>query len=323
MQNKALFFGLTILLVSACPERHDDGQPNESDMTCDTDANCFNGFYCKNSICVADEPVDLGNGQDAGPNDTGNTGAVDAGPPDYPIETSDAFTVAINTPTSQSTAYTWEEIAFAGVVTVVTGTSADIDVTVTSSIDGELDSTFERDTGAVTATATLSEGNHTLQLRATRGDDAASTIVYITVCGYEMEENFDTEPDEAIWKRFDSAVYVEDGWIDMTNNQTSTWGKFFNVSQRVQPNNLDVQFKIYTGPLDAGADGFSMTIIDTPDVTSLEKILNCFTGLGNHLAPLRSTCELSVEELAPLQAFSIEFDTYANGFMCQASVNPY
>ena len=101
----------------------------------------------------------------------------------------------------------------------------------------------------------------------------------------KWRKNFDTEPDEAIWKRFDSAVYVEDGWIDMTNNQTSTWGKFFNVSQRVQPNNLDVQFKIYTGPLDAGADGFSMTIIDTPDVTSLEKILNCFTGLGNHLAP--------------------------------------
>jgi hypothetical protein len=269
-----------------------------------TDENCFNGQHCEEGMCVPDE--DEVSGSEDG-------GAVTNNAP---------FNIEFLTPESQSTAYTWDTLSFTGTLTVNEGDAEGIVVSLSSSIDGSIASSLDASTGAVTAETQLSEGNHTLTLKAQRNDEIATAVIHMTLCGYQLDEDFTEEPDADIWRRFDSAVYVEDGWIDMTNNQISTWGQFFNVAQQTQPGDLDLSFRIYTGPLDAGADGFSMTIIDTPTVDSLEKILQCFTGLGNHFSPGRQTCEMTVEELAAVQTFSIEFDTYANGFACAASVNP-
>ena len=148
----------------------------------------------------------------------------DAGPGDEPNENSE-FGVTFSTPNDRSTARTWETLTISGTVTSDTDSLEGIEVILTSSLDGTIDGTFNTETGLFVAEATLTEGNHALTLEAQRGDDRSSATVNITLCSYQFDEDFSEEPDPEIWRKFDSAVYIEDGWIDMTNNQTSTWGK--------------------------------------------------------------------------------------------------
>ena len=321
--NRYFVIPFALLVFTACPKE------GPSAVSCTDNSECLNGQSCIDNLCVADDgqTTCLTDAQCLNEQACVNgfcealVSNTDAGPEDQPNTNAD-FGITFSTPNDRSTARTWDTVSIKGTVTADTDDLVDLEVSLTSSLDGTIDGAFNVETGIFSAEASLTEGNHAITLEAQRGDDRVSDTINITVCGYQFDEDFSEEPDPEVWRKFDSAIYVEDGWIDMTNNQTSTWGKFFNVAQTVQPGNLDVQFRIYTGQLEEGADGFSMNIIDTPDVASLEKILNCFTGLGNHISPLRDSCELSVEELGALQAFSIEFDTYPNGFQCAASVNP-
>ena len=305
---------LLCLALAACTDPITPGNPGtssdgetstdagDSRMTCLSDANCFNGFHCAAGFCVPDDVNTVP--------DAGTVADHDAG-------TQTTFFVAeIITPRQGGTAYEWDSIVFNG---VVSGDTVGVSAKFHSSVDGDLDTTFAN--GEVNATAQLSEGNHIITLRAERNGQVSTDTILISVCTYAMQQDFSTPPNPDVWRSFGSALYVADGWIDMTNNQLSTYGQFFNVSERVPPSDLDMRFRIYTGPLDAGADGFSMTIMDAPDVETLEDVLNCMSGLGNHFSPLLTGCELSVEELVAVQTFSIEFDTYANGFLCSASMN--
>ena len=202
------------------------------------------------------------------------------------------------------------------------GDTTDLRVTLSSSIDGDLEVTFDASTGLVSGQVTLSSGNHLLKLLAVRGEESDVAGVNITVCDYEIDEDFSTPPDSTNWRIFGDAMHVADGYLEMTNNQPNKHGKIYNIAQRVNPGALEASFKVYTGPNDAnGADGFTMTIVDAPSFTALEKILGCSGGMGNAFSPNMPDCTMTVDELAATNSFTIEFDTFPNGWLCNHPQN--
>ena len=195
-------------------------------------------------------------------------------------------------------------------------------MTLSSSIDGDLEVTFDASTGLVSGQVTLSSGNHLLKLLAVRGEESDVAGVNITVCDYEIDEDFSTPPDSTNWRIFGDAMHVADGYLEMTNNQPNKYGKIYNIAQRVNPGALEASFKVYTGPNDAnGADGFTMTIVDAPSFTALEKILGCSGGMGNAFSPNMPDCTMTVDELAATNSFTIRFDTFPNGWLCNHPQN--
>jgi hypothetical protein len=258
---------------------------------------------------------------DGGDNGDGGTGVVDAGP----IAT---ILVDITGPSDKSTAFFEDTISLAGSVSVTEGDLADVTVLFTVEQDPsmamEVVTEFSSVTGVATGSTMLSEGTHKIILTATRGEETVTSEIHVTVCGYAMTADFDEPLDTDEWRIYGGAQQINEsggGWLEMTNNQMNTRGKIFNIAQTVTPGSLSASFKIYTGPNDAnGADGFSLYIVDALSVEDLENVLDCSGGIGNAFT-VSAPCVMSLEDLAARNTFAIEFDTFANGYLCGTPQN--
>ena len=299
---KFMFPLWVILSLIGCPDPEGPTSAKDAapaDTTCMIDEECFNGQHCEDGICVADN-------HETNTNDAGIT-----------TVSSDLINIQFTAPTDRSTAYRWDTITITGAVTTTDGNTEGLTVSLASSLDGPLDVTFDATTGTVNGSISLSEGNHLLKLLVERGEESDVDGVNMTICDYEMNEDFTDAPDPTNWRIFGDAMHVSEGYIEMTNNQQNKYGKIYNIAQRVNPGALETSFKVYTGPNDAnGADGFTMTIVDAPSFTELEKILNCSGGMGNAFSINMAGCTMTAEELAIINTFTIEFDTFPNGWLC-------
>ena len=307
-----LFFALSLGVFSACPENSDGTADNEPQVTedeetsCSFDEQCFNGQTCYEGDCIDDDLVPVA--------------VLDAG--SLPPTNSSAIEVVFLAPADRSTAYAYEAVELSGTVLVVDGDAEGLVVSFTSSLDGALETAYDADNGEASATVALSPGTHTLTLTGSRGAENTSATVSITVCDYLINEDFADALNPDDWKVYGDAQRMADGYLEMTNNQNNRYGKIYYVAQTVNAGSLTAHFKIYTGPNDAtGADGFSVTIVDALSVADLEKTLSCMGGIGNAFTLAAETCNSTAEELMTKNTFSIEFDTFANGFFCNTPQN--
>ena len=172
---------------------------------------------------------------------------------------------------------------------------AGVDVAWTSNVDGLLGAT-PTDAGGEAAIdwdgALRTEGEHRVDVIAT---DA---------CGQAMEHSFEVcqnagydvdNLDLDTWQITGNATYdTTNGWVQLTTPDWNQQGSAFQVSQTVQSDDVEISFSFYVGDADGGADGFSVTAIDTTRLTSYEGTNGGSIGYGG------------------LPGWSIEVDTYDN-----------
>jgi hypothetical protein len=108
--------------------------------------------------------------------------------------------------------------------------------------------------------------------------------------GYDVD-NLDLDT----WQITGNATYdTTNGWVQLTTPDWNQQGSAFQVSQTVQSDDVEISFSFYVGDADGGADGFSVTAIDTTRLTSYEGTNGGSIGYGG------------------LPGWSIEVDTYDN-----------
>lgn len=201
-------------------------------------------------------------------------------------------------------------VELAGVATDTLAMPGEMVATWTSDKDGLLGTSKPDAAGVVKWTASkLSAGKHLIQLEAKNPQGvAAADTVAIGVCAWASPESFDTKLDGAKWKIYGDAAWDPGGWLEMTGNAQSKFGKIWNIADHVQPGDVQISFKIQTGGgINGGADGFALSVIDTKTVAELEAILSkagdggCLGyGVSGDCGPLK------------ISAFHLEIDTFQN-----------
>lgn len=308
------FCWLGLFLLGACATAAEPGEQLERG-TCDTDFDCGVTERCEAGMCVSTIEAGESNAV-TDPTDSTDETAEDTSVPEEPV-----LQAAISSPASLSAVFSDENVVIAGSFSVSDGDLTHLTAEFSSSIDGPLASTFSTTTGVVSSNDRLSVGNHRLTLRVTRGDLSVEATVDVSICGPLMEEDFDVLLDDQEWRVYGDAMQTPSGWLEMTNNQAFHYGKIFNVAQKINPGNLSASFRIYTGPYESGADGFSLFIVNADNVDHLEKILACSGGIGPQFSINRENCDMEEAELFAQETFAVEFDTYANGIDCGTPQN--
>lgn len=134
-------------------------------------------------------------------------------------------------------------------------------------------------------------GTHTLTLTATDACGETATVE-TTVCqnaGY-TEETLDLET----WTFSGQANWdAENGWVELTDTRRYISGTAFQTSQTVDATNVSIEFAFFVSG-GSGADGMSLTAIDTTRMTSYVGDVGGGNGYGG------------------LPGWSIEVDTWYN-----------
>jgi hypothetical protein len=219
-------------------------------------------------------------------------------------------TAKITTPLPGAVVELGKPVELAGIVSDSLAPPADLLATWTSDKDGLIGTSKPDAAGVVKWTAAkLSPGKHLIQLEAKNPQGvAAADAVALGICAWASPESFDTKLDGAKWKIYGDASWDPGGWLEMTGNAQSKFGKIWNVVDYVQPGDVQISFQIQTGGgMNGGADGFALSVIDAKDVAELEGILaKAGNGgcLGYGVAGGCGTLQIS--------AFHLEIDTFAN-----------
>lgn len=201
-------------------------------------------------------------------------------------------------------------VELSGVATDTLAKPGELVATWTSDKDGLLGTSKPDAAGVVKWTASkLSAGKHLIQLEAKNPQGISATdTVALGVCAWASPESFDTKLDGAKWKIYGDASWDPGGWLEMTGNAQSKFGKIWNIADYVQPGDVQISFQIQTGGgMNGGADGFALSVIDTKNVTELEAILDKAGNggcLGYGVAGGCGSLKIS--------AFHLEIDTFQN-----------
>lgn len=203
---------------------------------------------------------------------------------------------------------THEEVLEAGSVSLEVQVSDDVDdpsglqVTWTSNVDGVVGTATPDTTGyAVTSwDAARTEGNHDLSASVT---DACgnTTTTDVGVCqqgGYEVDEL-----DIDAWHFEGSATWDDvSDWLQLTDALDNQAGSAFEIASAVSAGDVNIEFAFYVSG-GSGADGMSLTALDTSRMTTFLGPTGCGLGYGS------AGCTTG----AGLPGWSIEVDTYDNG----------
>ncbi|MFM2161372.1 MAG: hypothetical protein RLZZ383_884 [Pseudomonadota bacterium] len=163
---------------------------------------------------------------------------------------------------------------------------------------------------------TLSPGQHTLNVRANADDGRVATLdLYVGICQWPPLESFDASAPPVGWTAYGAAYLEPAGWLEITGNTYNRRGAYFRTGARVNPGDVRIVFDIATGGGDSlgnsGADGYALSVVDVPDVPTLEAWINS-TAAGGCLG-YGSVPPCSGAPGNPVNAFHIEFDTWYNG----------
>jgi hypothetical protein len=156
-------------------------------------------------------------------------------------------------------------------------------VTFKSDLAGELWSgTPEADGTTAFTTDALGPGEHkvTLTVSSPSGKSATDSVK-VGICTTGEPETFDAPLTGAPWKSYGDAFWDPGGWLDMTGNVGDKQGAIFDITNKINPGDVTISFKIQTGPnVGNGADGFAMTVYDAEDATELEALIDVAHGGG-------------------------------------------
>jgi hypothetical protein len=180
-----------------------------------------------------------------------------------------------------------------------------------SDLDGELPGPIVDPANGqfVWTTGGLTPGVHTLTLTArTPAGEEATAEVEVQICDYEPAFTFDAGIGTGDWRLYGDAYWDAGGWIEITGVSTNRKGGIYRTGRRINPGDLAMEFRIATGG-GTGADGFSVNIIDAPDLPALENLI----ALGRAGGCLAYGTDNGYCGTTPMNAFHIEFDTWYNG----------
>lgn len=163
---------------------------------------------------------------------------------------------------------------------------------------------------------TLTAGQHTLNVRANADDGRVATLdLYVGICQWPPVETFDAASPPTGWTSYGSAYLEPAGWLEITGNTYNRRGAYFRTGSRVNPGDVRIVFDIATGGGasigNSGADGYALSVVDVPDVPTLEAWINS-TAAGGCLG-YGSVPPCASAPGTPVNAFHIEFDTWYNG----------
>ena len=183
-------------------------------------------------------------------------------------------------------------------------------VVISSSIEGELTTLTPDFAGWASTQVTLTTpGWHKLSAIVINPDNEEyAEEIEIGLCSYGQPEAFDAGLVDPSWKVYGDAYFDNDGWLEMTGNSQGKHGAIYNVGEKVNPGDVELSFKIWTGDgLNSGADGFAMSVINVPTVFDLEEVIDMGASGGCLGYGVSGNCgPLTVD------AFHIEFDTWKN-----------
>jgi len=132
----------------------------------------------------------------------------------------------------------------------------------------------------------------------------------IAICHWPEPETFDTAIDGTVWKAYGDAYWDPGGWLEMTGNETGKGGAIYNTGEFINPGNVTIRFKIWTGGgINSGADGFAMSVFYATSLNALETIINEAKNGGCLSYGVSGPCgDMEV------QGFHAEFDTWSNDY---------
>jgi hypothetical protein len=172
-----------------------------------------------------------------------------------------------------------------------------------SNLDGNLFTGSPDSSGAMSWTwdsSARTEGPHQIELFATDtcGNSASTDIQICQQAGYTVDEL-----DISSWHFEGVANWdTQNSWLELTPVQTWAVGSAFQTSQTVAGDAVSIEFLFYIGD-GSGADGISLTALDTTRMTSYLGSVGCGIGYGG---------DHSCASDPGLPGWSIEVDTYYN-----------
>lgn len=190
-------------------------------------------------------------------------------------------------------------------------TPATLQVQWSSDVVGYLGTSAVDAAGATTfSTNTLPQGPQVITAIITTGTGicASGDGVKLGVCSEELAEDFNANISGGPWVAAKDATWDPGGWMELTGIEKSKAGAIYNSAAYVTPGDASMRFSIQTGGgINAGADGFAMTVLQAKSLTEVSDFLNTASNggcLGYGLAP---PCGSS-----SVVAFHVEFDTFHN-----------
>lgn len=172
----------------------------------------------------------------------------------------------------------------------------------TSSADGLISSEPAASDGSVTATWAdgRTEGNHLLTLTVTDscGNSGADELSLCQQGGYLVDE---LDLDD--WNFEGAATWdTTNNWLQLTEALTDQVGTAFEISETVSGSDVEIEFMFYVSG-GTGADGLSLTAIDSERMTTYLGGTGCGIGYGGDAACTAGPA---------LPGWSIEVDTWHN-----------
>lgn len=202
-------------------------------------------------------------------------------------------------------------------------------VAVELSVAGAIDTAvqFNRETGLFAAEVSiLPPGEHVLTFTARAAPDleVSESVTIVVECGFSTD--FDEPLDPQMWKVLGSASLHPDGWLEMSNNQTSTSGGIFLTGRTINPGSLQLSFRISTGASQCPvpdmscarpdgrpyeiSDGFAVTFWNVAP-EGVDELWSALCRCGSGAVTTRTILE-SQGRLEPPEGITIEFDSYPN-----------
>lgn len=171
-----------------------------------------------------------------------------------------------------------------------------------SDVDGTISTEPAAPTGEVAATwaAGRTAGPHVVTLAATDscGQQAVATVEVCQDEGYTVDEL-----DISSWHFEGVAGWSEaDGWLELTPATTDVVGTAFATDETISGDAVDIAFRFSIGG-GTGADGISLTVLDTTRMSTFLGGTGCGIGYGG---------DASCTAGPALPGWSVEVDTYWN-----------
>ena len=189
---------------------------------------------------------------------------------------------------------------------------ADVTLTISSSIDGDLEAPELGEAGTFRwSTSVLSAGEHNVRFTATDADGNVGFLdETVLICQWPPFEAFGQDVIGAGWLTFDDAHWNPGGWLEVTGNEQSRRGAIYKTDYKMDPGNFEIQFSIATGGgINTGADGYAVNIVNVPDVPALIEYVQTAQNGGC----LGYGSDGTICGDYEIDAFHVEFDTWQNG----------
>lgn len=177
-----------------------------------------------------------------------------------------------------------------------------------SDVDGVFNTDFAAVDGTASATwdaTARSPGAHVVTFTATDscGNTGSAEIGVCQQAGYTSDEL-----DIASWHTEGYAAWDDTNhWVQLTDTGGYETGSAFATDSTVSGGDVNIEFSFYVGG-GSGADGFSLTALDTTRITTFLGSPGC--GLG-YAGPSASICVSPTTDGLP--GWSVEVDTHYNG----------